>query len=1280
MKKIIVRLSFLILCAFPMTASSPAGENAQKPIYLNTAYSFEERAADLVSRLTLEEKQSLLGNTMAPVPRLGINAFNVWGEALHGILGGFRMGANTASPTSFPNSVALGAAWDPDLMQRETAAISDEARALNSPVITGLTYWSPVVEPIRDPRWGRTGESFGEDPFLVSQIAGGFVRGMVGNDSTYLKTVPCAKHYFANNSEFNRHDGNSIMDGRDMREFYLAPYKKLIEQDKLPSIMSSYNAVNGVPTSASTFFIDTIARRTYGLRGYVTGDCSAIQEIYTSHHFVKTAEEATAQGLKAGVDCDCGSVYQRSALDALKKDLISIADIDRALVHMFAIRMRLGEFDPPSMVPYSLAQQNVIGSPANKALAKEIAEKTPVLLKNTVSVKPNMKALPLNPAGLKKIALIGPQADKVELGPYSGRPAKENMISPFAGIKKYISENGHSTEVVLCSGGTTASKSNLLYIAGFELKKTDGTISKFDATKYSSSSKGITVGSGMGTERQVRSIDDGSWTAYDNVDLTDVDTIGISLNIPTEGGIVEVRVGSPEGNLLTTLNATVAAGLRSGGPYGAGTLTKVKVNKLGLNGPQTLYLVFKAPADEKIDDTVVATAASADAAIVFVGTDEKTATEESDRLTLLLPGNQPGLIKAVAAANPNTIVVIQTLGCVEVEEFKNLRNVPGIIWVGYNGQAQGDAIAAILFGEVNPGGKLNGTWYKSVKDLPEITDYTLRGGNGKNGRTLWYFDKEVSYEFGYGLSYTTFEYANFKISKNTITPSDDITISVDVKNTGKCIGDEVVQVYMRTPESSASLQRPIKRLKGFKRVTIPSGLTKTVEIDIHCADLWFWDMENNRIIYDQGKYLFEIGASSKDIKGTVAASMNGLAVPVLKTVVAGCVPVVLQKGTRAQTGVTAAMTDDSFYDVTKAIIEYTSNNPAVAVVDENGLCTAKGTGVATITAHVTIEGTTKSGSFPVKVSPDMKPASVTVNRKKIVGFDSDRHSYSFLLPASVPGAPAVEATSSGPDITVDIVQARSIPGTALITLTDKITLDKNYYSINFGNTSVEEEFNGTTLGKQWSWVRENPADWSLSKKTGSLTITAKAGDVQAMNNNAENILLQSANTDWVVESKLVFSKKPSGFSQNGGLIAYQDDDNYVKLVYGAGGRGFGRPGGNQSGSVFLVSEENGNPKNVATISMTDIMAEDNTLILKFEKQGDRYAASYSVDGKKFEPVGSTTMLLKDIKAGFLVCEGVPDPRMARFMNMQGQSQQQNIIQRPFEVSIDYFHIRNNGAK
>jgi len=1279
MKDNIARTCFLILACFVMVAFMPGSEVAKKPLYLNTAYSFQERSADLVSRLTLEEKESLLGNMMAAVPRLGINAFNVWSEALHGVMGGFNQNTKTGSPTSFPNSIALGASWDPELMQREASAISDEARALNSPVISGLTYWSPVVEPIRDPRWGRTGETYGEDPFLISQIAGGFIRGMMGNDATYLKTVPCGKHFFANNSEFDRHISSSNIDDRDMREFYLAPYKKLIEKDKLPSIMSSYNAVNGVPTSASKLYLDTIARRTYGLKGYITGDCAAIEDIYTGHYYVRTAAEAVAQGLKAGVDSDCGSVYQTSAIDALNKGFINVADIDRALVNMFTIRMRIGEFDPPVKVPFALTQSNVIGSPANKALAKEIATKTPVLLKNNVVAKTNRKALPLNAADLKKIALIGPQADKVELGPYSGRPAQENMITPTAGIKKYLSEKGFSAEVITSSGGNTASKSNLFYVVGFELKKADGSILKFDATKYNSASEGITVGSGMGSIDQVRTIDDGSWTAYGNIDLTNVDTIGINLNIPTEGGIVEVRAGSQDGNLLTTLNATVAAGARAGGVYGAGTLMKVKVNKLGLSGPQVLYLVYKASPDAQIDKETIALASSADAAILFVGTDEKTATEEADRLTLLLPGNQVELIKAVAAVNPNTIVVMQTLGCVEVEEFKNLPNIPGIIWTGYNGQAQGDAIASILFGDVTPGGKLNGTWYKSVEDLPAITDYTLRGGTGKNGRTLWYFDKEVSYEFGYGLSYTTFVYSNFKISRNTITPHDKITVTVDVSNTGNYDGDEVVQVYIRTPDSPASLQRPIKRLKGFQRVTIPAGQTKEVQIGIDCADLWFWDQDKNRITFDQGKYVFEIGSSSKDIRGSVTSEMNGKFIPVIKTVVADCGKVVLRNGSSVQTSVTAAMTDDSFYNITKARVIYKSNNPAVAVVDEKGLVTAKGVGVATITACVTIGDNTESGSFPVKIMPDLNPASITVNNKSIPGFNPAATGYSYLLKNYTSGAPVVKVTPADPTIKVEIIQADTVPGTAVIILTDNITVEKNYYSINFGTKSINDEFNTGTLGRQWNWVRQNPAHWSLSKKAGLLVISSEKGDLQAANNNAENILLQSANTDWTIESKLVFSRKPAGFSQNGGLLIYQDDDNYLKLVYSAGGsrRGFG-PGG--QGSMLLVVEENGYQMNKASLSLAGIIMEDNTLILKLGRKGNLYTASCSSDGKNFKTIGTAEIMLKNVKAGMITCNGVQTA--GGFGNIPGmpgmQQRQAGQPETPFEVGYDYFHITNTG--
>lgn len=1271
---------FFIITCFAIVAFMPGSDSSKKPIHLNTAYSFEERAADLVSRLTPEEKQSLLGNSMAAVPRLGINAYNVWGEALHGVVGMFNPNAGAA--TSFPSSASLGSSWDPDLMELEAKVISDEARAFNYEVIANLTFWSPVVEPVRDPRWGRTGESYGEDPFLISEIGGGFIRGMMGYDPVYLKTVPCGKHYFANNSEFDRHVSSSNMDDRDAREFYLAPYKTLIERDKLPSIMTAYNAVNGVPMSASRFYVDTVARKTWGLNGYVTGDCSAIEDIETGHFYAKSGAEATAMGLKAGVDTDCGNYYQAYALEALENGLITEADMDLALVNMFTIRMRLGEFDPKSKVPYAYIQPNIVNSPGHISLAEEVATRTPVLLKNTLVEKTGMKALPVNAAKVKRIAVIGPQADKVELGPYSGRPEQKYMVSFLAGVRNYLAENGIDAEVVYSAGANTSSRSNLFFVLDFEVVKSDGSSAKYDATKYSSASEGIVIGSGMSDENSVRNIQDGHWTAYTGVDLSGLDKMRLRLNIPADGGTVEARIGSTTGNILATFDAQRATAGMMGGPFGGARTVEGKINRLGLTGPQTVYLVYRATTLAPIDKETISMAESADVAFVFTGTDDQTAGEEGDRLTLVLPGNQYELIDAVASVNSNTIVIMQTLGMVEVEQFRNNPNIPGIIWTGFNGQAQGTAMARIVFGDVNPGGKLNATWYRSVNDLPPITNYNLRPGKGGNGRTYWYFNKDISYEFGFGLSYTTFEYSNFTISKNSITPNDKITVSVDVKNTGNFDGDEVVQVYLRTLDSPASLERPIKRLKGFKRVTVAAGQTRTVSIDINCSDLWFWDGEKDRITFDQGKYVFEIGASSKDIRGQVEAIMKGEFKPVLKTVVAECGKVVLKPGNTVQTSVTASMSDNSFRHIGDASVTYKSSNPAVASVDEKGFVTAKGVGTASIFAYVTIDGNTVHDSYPLKVMPDLRPAGITVNGKNLRGFDPLIRSYSYLASSASATAPTVAATSSDPDVSVNVEQAGSVPGTAVVTLTDKITVEKNYYYINFGTRSTSDEFNSTAPGKQWSWIRENSADWSLSKKAGSLVITSREGDLQAENNNAENILLQSANNDWTIESKLVFSRRPSGFSQNGGLLAYQDDDNYIKLVYSAGGgrRGFGGFGGQSPGSMLLVTEENGYQKNAATLSMADIITDSNTLFLKLEKQGSLYTASCSSDGRNYRTIGSAEILLKDIRAGVVVCDGVPDARFARFMNMPGMQQQRREPETPFEVSYDYFRIRNRGLR
>ena len=1249
-----------------LAAASALAQDSELPIYLNTAYSFEERATDLVSRLTLEEKQSLLGNNMAAVPRLGLKNYNVWSEALHGVLSGANPSVGILGPTSFPNSVAIGSTWDPAVAEWMASAIADEARAIFATGTKGLTFWSPVVEPVRDPRWGRTGESYGEDPFLAAEMARGFVRGMMGSDPKYLKAVPTAKHYFANNSEFDRHVSSSNMDSRDMREFYLYPYKRLIEDEHLPSIMSSYNAVNHVPTSASAFYLDTLARRTYGMKGYVTGDCAAIQDIYDGHYYAKTRELATAYGLAAGVDSDCGSIYQRFAISAYEQGILPMAHIDRALINMFTIRMRTGEFDPEQMVPYTKYEPSRVASAAHRALAAEIAVRTPVLLKN------EGKALPLNPKALKSIALIGPQADDVELGPYSGRPEASAMISPYAGIQAWLKDKGYDVDVRLAVGGDIKSKSNLLYIAYFEIEKTNGTVTRYDATKYTASAEGITVGSGMGEEEQVRTIDDGSWTAYDNVDITDIENITVGLNIPTEGGIVEIRVGGPDGNLIGRIEATRASGARVGGVYGASMPMKTNALKLGFNGPQTIYLVYKAPQDAPIDEATLKAAREADVAVVFVGTDEHTATEEADRLTLLLPGNQLALIQAVAAVNPNTIVVMQTLGCVEVEEFRNLANVKGILWTGYNGQAQGVAISRLLFGEATPGGKLNATWFKTVKDLPAITDYNLRQSSGNVGRTLWYFDKEVSYPFGYGLSYTTFKYGNFRISKDAITPNDKVTLSVDVTNTGDYSGDEVVQIYVRTPDSPASLERPAKRLKGFKRVTIPRGQTRTVRIDIDCADLWFWDMDADRMTYDPGRYVFEFGSSSQDIRGSVTATMSGSLKRTLKTVWATSDASVLRIGQTTKASFSACMNDDSFYDGAKAV--WTSNNPSVVTVAADGTVKAVSMGIATVTCAVTIDGKTVEDSFAVKVMPNLELASLKVDGKPVKMGDSNQFSY--IRKAGK--APKVEAVAADPAIEMNVKQAEAVPGTAVVTLFDRETGDSRKFTVNFGTKGVSDNFNKSTLGEQWEWVREDPHYWGLADEhvPGSLIILAERDDIPQ---GAPNILLQSANSDWTIETKVRCLNAPSQHpARNAGLVAYESDANFVKFVRAAAFNFRRQTDGPSAGQLQLLVQENGQQKSVTNLSMNDIAGWDEDLWLRLVKQGDTYTAWYSVDGKKFVKMGTAKAILEDVRAGVTACGGVTPMRPQRTEN--GVPVVGRPAPDPFVAAFDEFKIVSGGLK
>ena len=1267
MKQYFIGIATLAFLSLVVIAFSSSQKTSEKPIYLNTSYSFEERAADLVSRMTLEEKQSQLGNTMPPIPRLGVNKYDVWGEALHGIMGRNNNAGETA--TSFPNSIAVGSTWDPGLIKKETQVIAKEARGFNHDLIFTLTYWSPVVEPTRDPRWGRTAESFAEDPFLVSEISSGFIRGLMGDDPKYYQTVPTGKHFIANNTEFNRHTGSSNMDDRDMREYYLKPYRKLIREDDLPSIMTAYNAVNGTPVSASEFLIDTVARRTYGMEGYVTGDCGAIADMIRGHNYSEDAAVATAMGLKAGVDTDCGGEYQNNALQALGRGLMSEVDIDRALINMFTLRMKLGEFDPREIMPYSGIKPDIINDPSHNDLALEIATKTPVLLKNEVASSTGEKALPLTDRAIKKIAVLGPRSDKIELGDYSGPVEPRLQSTPLAGIQNYIENKKLDIEVLHTSGGNLERKNDFFTPLQFSAIYSDGEVKDYDATNYDNAAPGLITASRFG-RTSIRGIKDGDWVAFGNIEITALDSIRFNFMVASNGGSVEVREGSPTGNILAS---TEVSSNQQGGFFGRSATITTQVNSLGINGPRNVYLVFREPEAPATDKATLDMAASADAAIIFVGTDQSTGREESDRFSLVLPGIQMDLIEAVAEVNPNTIVVMQTMGMVEVEDFRYHPNIPGIIFTGYNGQAQGAAMAKILFGEVNPGGKTPVTWYKSVNDLPDFNDYTLRGGPESDGRTYWYYDGDVSYEFGYGLSYTTFEYANFDINSETITPNSSVTVSVDVTNTGEVDGDEIVQVYVRTPESPESWQRPIKRLKGFKRVTIPAGQTKTVSIEIDGSDLWFWDSENDRITFDQGTYVFEIGASSRDIKGEVTATMSGSFDAKLFTVVAESDQIVFEPGESTQTSLTASLSDDSFIDLDEAEISYKSNNSRVATVDKSGKVTTHNPGIASIFAYVTYDGVTKSDSYPVKMMPDLSPETVAVNGQSIQGFNPETKAYSYLL-ENTSRVPQITASAVNEGVAVEIEQAEAIPGTAVINFIDYNTYQKNTYYVNFDVASKSDEFNGT-LGSQWEWVREDASKYSLSSNSGALTITSQPGDVSEGSNSGKNLLLQSANNDWSIETKLVASRTPAQ-PENAGILAYQDDDNFVKLMFRAVIKTT-RQTGVQPGTIDLLVEENGIAKSAGSFNLQKEVIGDNPLFLKLDKKGSTYTAFYSLDGETWEELGSDAILLKDIKAGLMVSDGIITQSMTSTFWFDSST---NKPDAPFDVSFDYFHISNSGIK
>jgi beta-glucosidase len=816
--------------------------NAYTYPFQDPALTADAKTADLVSRLTLAEKISQMGNTAPAISRLGINSYEWWSEALHGV-------ARSGLATVFPQAIGLSSTWDPSLILDMASATSDEARVKNNTGGKGLSYWSPTINMSRDPRWGRSEETYGEDPYLASQIAVNFVKGMQGSDPKYLKTVATAKHFACNNAEHNRHSGSSDMDDRNLREYYLPTFKACVADGKVFSIMSAYNAVNGIPSSCNTTLLTDILRTEWGFQGYVVSDCDAVSDIYASHHYVATAQEASGKAVKAGCDLNCGGTYQNNLSAAITSGYLTEADIDVAVKRLFKARILLGEFDPPSMVPYTSIPASELDCQAHRDLALKTAQESIVLLKN------NNSRLPLSKT-INSIAVIGPNADICQFGGYSGTPSF--YVTPLIGIENKLNSGN----------------------------------SPIQAESFSSQSGVIPEACAEGGQ-DIGSIANGDYAVYNNIDLTGKTGFKARVASQTSGGNIEVRLDSLSGTLIGTCAVAGTGGWQSYTLATCGISSTSGAHNVYLKftgGTGSLFNVnwfkFTSASDKNVSyaqgctikgakvqtefDKAVNLARTSDIAVIFAGTDLTVADEESDRASLDLPGVQEQLIQAVYQANPNTVVVLVNGYSLAINWTDT--NIPGIITAWYDGQAQGTAIADVLFGDYNPGGKLTATWFKTVNDLPSIDDYNVR-----NNRTYQYFTGAALYPFGYGLSYTTFSYSNLQISSGSISPNGSVTVSADVKNTGTRAGDEVAQLYVR--DTVASIQRPIKELKGFQRITLQPNETKTVSFSLPYDALAFYDVSPKKFVVENGTFDLMVGSSSADIKLSGQITANGGTTP-----------------------------------------------------------------------------------------------------------------------------------------------------------------------------------------------------------------------------------------------------------------------------------------------------------------------------------------------------------------------------------------------------------------
>lgn len=894
------------------------------------------RMSDLLSRLTLSEKVSLLHQYEPAIPRLGIPAFKTGTEALHGIAWSTDVNNNgavvTANGTVFPQAVGLASTWDPALIKQVGNAVGQESRGFNAenPAVWGLNLWAPVVNLLRDPRWGRNEEGYSEDPYLTSQIASAYGSGIEGDNPTYLQAAPTLKHYLAYNNEVSRETSNSVVPPAILHDYDQQAFQPVIAADAATGVMSSYNLVNGRPNTVNPDLATTERGWTGKTLMNVT-DAGAPNNLTGSEQYYSTLAQADAAAIKAGIDSFTtdntnSSITVTAVEQALSQGLLTQADINRADTDILSIRFRLGDFDPPGSNPYASITPAVIDSPAHQALARQAADEQMVLLRNAGNT------LPLNPATTKRIAVVGPLENTLYTDWYSG--SLPYSVTPLQGITQRL------------GSGTTVTSSE----GADRIALQDTATSKYlTASTATAGAPLAESGTTAGPDQSLDVFDWGSGTvtlrAVANNRYLTLGANHTLVNSETQpnGWYVEQQfslVAQPDGSYVLEFSGNDATASWFGNRYGV----------VGSDGTITISAATAAAATHFRKnvitsgvDSAIAAAQGADATVVVVGSMPFiNGREADDRTTTALPATQEAMVEAVRKANPNTIVILENSypDTINWEQA----NVPAVLHTTHAGQETGHAIADVLFGDYNPSGRLTQTWYASDSGLPSILDYDI----SKTGLTYQYYQGTPLYPFGYGLSYTSFRYSNLRLSASDVNAGGHAQATVDVTNTGSLAGTDVVQLYTHELQSRAAAQ-PQEELRDFTRVTLNPHQTKTVTLALNAANLKMWDVTRNRYVVESGQYQIRVGHDADAIAVSALVNVHGETIP-----------------PRDLTALTQAQNFDDYLSVTLTDQSKASGTSAQSVGADNWISFADSVLPSSV-HHLTAQAA-NAGSSPVHVT------------------------------------------------------------------------------------------------------------------------------------------------------------------------------------------------------------------------------------------------------------------------------------------------------------------------